>query len=356
MTTSNISLLLEKISAENPDFIADEPKIKEEIATHSAIYANLSIKILSILGGLLGTSAFVSFLGASGLLRDEGTMLVFGILFMIFAVVGNKLANNIIWDTAFIALYVIGGSLISVSLSHFLENENMVLCCFLLIAALTICFSRSFMLVFLAILLLNGCLAGFVGVNDAFDWVQLPILWIGTVLTLLTIYEAKIIASHPVWNQLFMPVQAGFFVSFIIGLVILAQNRHFDFKFNYLWILSLCIGAGTLLLVSKIIQTHNIKNAQYRIAIYAGVLLFLVPTIYAPYVSGAVFALLLAYFYGYKTEIGLSVVALVYFVSQYYYDLQLTLLQKSGILFFSGILLLGAWLFFNKQLTSNEKL
>lgn len=356
MTTSNISLLLENISAENPDFIADEPKIKEEIATHSAIYANLSIKILSILGGLLGTSAFVGFLGASGLLRDEGTMLVFGILFMIFAVVGNKWANNIIWDTAFIALYVVGGALISVGVSKFLESQNAILCCFLVIAMLTIFFSRSFMLVFLATLLFNGCLAGFVGMNDAFDWVQLPILWIGVVLTLLTIYEAKIISYHPVWNQLFTSMQAGFFVSFIIGLVILAQNRHFDLTFNYLWILSLCIGAGILLLISTIIQTHNIKNTQYRIAIYVAALLFLVPTIYAPYVSGAIFALLLAYFYGYKTEIAVSVIALVYFVSQYYYDLQLTLLQKSGVLFFSGIVLLGAWLFFNQQIQSNEKL
>jgi hypothetical protein len=283
-------------------------------------------------------------------------MLIFGIIFMFCAVVGNKLANNIIWDTAFIALYVVGGSLLGVGLSKFLDNQNTMLCCFLIIAALTICFSRSFMLVFFATLLFNGCLAGFVAMNDAFDWVQLPILWMGTVLTLLTLYEAKIISYHRVLNQLFTPLQSGFFVSYIIGLVILAQNHRFDLKFNYLWILSLCIGAGTLLLVSKIIQSQVIRHPQYIVAIYASALLFFIPTIYAPYVSGAIFALLLAYFYGYRTEIALSVIALVYFVSQYYYDLQLTLLQKSGILFFSGVLLLGVWVFFNKQIQSNEKL
>ena len=40
--------------------------------------------------------------------------------------------------------------------------------------------------------------------------------------------------------------------------------------------------------------------------------------------------------------------------SQYYYDLNMTLLVKSGILFGSGALLLVARLIFNKQLTDHE--
>ena len=46
----------------------------------------------------------------------------------------------------------------------------------------------------------------------------------------------------------------------------------------------------------------------------------------------------------------------IYFISQYYYDLNFTLLTKSILLFSSGVLFLLLYLFTHKNLTQNEKI
>lgn len=46
---------------------------------------------------------------------------------------------------------------------------------------------------------------------------------------------------------------------------------------------------------------------------------------------------------------------LIYAVSKYYYDLNLSLLVKSITLFFTGIIFMIAWYYFTQKRTKHEK-
>jgi len=82
----------------------------------------------------------------------------------------------------------------------------------------------------------------------------------------------------------------------------------------------------------------------------------LVSTIFSPSISGAMIIVLLSFLVNYKTGLAIGIISLIYFISQYYYDLNFTLLTKSIILFSSGIVFLLFYLFTTKKLNSNEKI
>ena len=74
--------------------------------------------------------------------------------------------------------------------------------------------------------------------------------------------------------------------------------------------------------------------------IYALSLLTLLTTILAPAISGSLLIVLLAFKVNYRTGFVMGLIALVYGIGQYYYDLQFTLLVKSIMLMASGALFL----------------
>src|SRR5690606_13137026 len=82
----------------------------------------------------------------------------------------------------------------------------------------------------------------------------------------------------------------------------------------------------------------------------------LLPTLYAPSISGALLIVLLSFLVNYRTGFAIGIIALIYFVVQYYYDLNLSLLTKSIILFSSGTVFLVFYFFFTKMTKDNEKI
>ena len=84
--------------------------------------------------------------------------------------------------------------------------------------------------------------------------------------------------------------------------------------------------------------------------------LILVSTIFSPSISGGIVIVLLSFLVNYKTGLAIGIISIIYFVSQYYYDLNFTLLTKSIILFVSGIMFLLFYLFTAKNLNTNEKI
>lgn len=66
----------------------------------------------------------------------------------------------------------------------------------------------------------------------------------------------------------------------------------------------------------------------------------LAATVFNPAIGGSALVALLGFGYGYRTSWWLGMAALLYYVSQYYYDLSWTLLQKSIMMAATGIALL----------------
>ena len=83
-------------------------------------------------------------------------------------------------------------------------------------------------------------------------------------------------------------------------------------------------------------------SAQRRVGLFAlaaAVLCILLP----PGGAAAVVILVLAFYLGSHMLAALGVLLEIYFISKFYYDLDMTLLVKSGILIGAGLVLLGLW-------------
>ncbi|MEX0362988.1 MAG: DUF4401 domain-containing protein, partial [Allomuricauda sp.] len=102
---------------------------------------------------------------------------------------------------------------------------------------------------------------------------------------------------------------------------------------------------AVLYLVKDLIKVVGVVSGNTKTLIYVLSVAVLLPAVMAPAISGAVLIILLSYKINYKTGLAIGIIALIYFVSQYYYDLNLTLLTKSIILFSSGMVFLLFYLF-----------
>jgi uncharacterized membrane protein len=82
--------------------------------------------------------------------------------------------------------------------------------------------------------------------------------------------------------------------------------------------------------------------------------LVLLPTILAPSVPGALLVVLSSFYIGHRTGFWVGLLALAYFLVLYYYDLNMTLLAKSGVLVLTGSLFLAGLYLLNRYLRSHE--
>jgi uncharacterized membrane protein len=166
--------------------------------------------------------------------------------------------------------------------------------------------------------------------------------------------EARFISVSAGFNRLFRPVTAGVFLSLTLCLIALALLPEEDLDDNVLnlsvIVLSLCFWVQTMLMVRHIVRTLKVTN----IWIYVAAALVLLPTLYAPPISGAVLMMMLGFRFGYRPALATSILLLAYLLIQYYYNLEYTLLTKSGMLFFSGILFLVLWRLFRKYIQHDD--
>lgn len=96
--------------------------------------------------------------------------------------------------------------------------------------------------------------------------------------------------------------------------------------------------AATLALV-----WHGTAPERRPVVAAGGAVAMLVGAVAAAGIAGSLLLLALAFLLGSRMLAAVGAVAHVWFVSRFYYDLELTLLEKSGMLTGVGLLLLGLW-------------
>jgi len=355
---TKIDNLLRHIGVSERDgFTFDEEKTVLEMERHHAAYSNVIIKILSIIGGVLATAALIGFLFLAGLYESESSILVTGLIFVISSIFASRFIDHVFLDTTVITFYITGILLTCFgmeSLQSTLSTTLLLIACLSIVGVFA---SRGFMMAFTSVIAFNTTLVVLV-MEYAQAISVLPTMIMGVILFLITNMESKFITQNKTLNRLFLPLQAGYFISFLcsISWLIFSNELGATMFVRNQFALSLCIDISILLIITKIIRDVNLNSNKHIVLVYISTIAILACVFFAPYISGAFFLLLLAYYYGYKAEVVISFVALLLFVIKFYYDLQLTLLVKSGLLFAPGILMIGLWFYLTKQMKNNEEI
>lgn len=316
--------------------------------------SNLAVRILSVVGGVLAAICLILFLALTSDISRSGVALsVFGICFIAAAIVANRTVSQLFLDTFITAFYVAGCIALCYAMVDNHWNIHLICLVFLLIAVLTFLCSKGVFFPLLAVLLFNGAFTWFIMESaEKKEISQVPVLLMGIAFLALNLYEARVIAVHPAMKRLIRPLHTGFFLSFCCGLVWMSSV---SYAFGWsVTLLTVFIWVGIALVIGRVMKVMKVEKLETQIGVYVVCLALLIPTVFAPSLSGALLLLLLCFGFGYKVEMGASLVLLVYTIVKYYYDLQLTLLVKSGTLFFTGVVLLLLWYFFTKHTRRHE--
>ena len=316
---------------------------------------SLPIKILSVFGGILASFAFLGFLFIAGLYDTKIGLLMFGILFIAGAIWINKKYDKIIIDTVSVSSFIIGFVLLGLGFSKLKIDENIISIIFIIIAFCSLGIVQNYILSFISVLIINGSILTLIISNNGYDLIHIYVSALALMVTYFFLKEAKIIKASKALSKLYSPIRIGLIFSFLVGLVFLGKKGILPVSPDYIWFSSIIIIATIVYFVSILFDMLNITSVQQKTIIFTFSILLLLPTALSPAISGAILIILLSFWANYKTGLAISIIAFIYFISQYYYDLNFTLLTKSILLFSSGILFVIFYLFTHKKLITNEK-
>ncbi len=344
---THIKSLLDTIRlSEGSKFECDENSILEEYSLIKENKSNLIIKILSIFGGFLATLAFIGFILIAGLYNSEYGLLIVGLAFIIAAIWLNKIYHKLVIDTLSVSVYIIGIALLAFGLLEMNIDENLIAILITFIAIGSLCIMQNFILSFISILAISGSFLFLIVSNELYLLIYLYI----TIYTLAVMYiflnEVKILSSSSKKiSRLYNPIRIGSVISLLLGLILSSKKFWTPISQDYSWLASIVMILVTLYTISIILQIYDIKSIRNKTYIYALSIFILISTIFSPSITGAIIIILLSFLVNYKTGIIIGLISIIYFISQYYYDLNFTLLTKSIILLISGVLFLLFYLF-----------
>lgn len=334
----------------------NEPAILAEYHKKDANKTSLAIKILSIIGGVFATQVFLGFLSLMGLFDSNIALLITGFIFVIAALFINRTFDKVIFDTLSISIYVAGLVLIGIGMRFFELNNSSIALVILVIASISLIVNQTYILSFMAVLTVCSALLSLIIINKVYGFIHAYNILMAVMLTYVILNEAKIMTTNKILSKLYNPIRIGLIFSLLLGLIVSVNREVFDMHIGFIWISSILMLILVMYLVAQIIEIIGVNDQKKRIMIYALTVLVLSSTIFAPSILGAILIILLCFLVNYKTGFVIGIIALIYFFSQYYYDLSLSLLNKSIILISSGILFLVFYVFINKKSLKNEKI
>jgi uncharacterized membrane protein len=302
--------------------------------------STLAIKILSILGGFLGMITFVAFLLLAGLYDSEVGMLAFGLVFIGGAIIINKLYDRLLTDTASISSYITGFFLLAFGFAALQVEENTVALICLAIALLTLFITQAYMLSFIAVLVINGAILFLILQSEILGLINVYVALLVCLLTLLITQEARLITSSKILNKLYEPTKIALILVALYTAGMVNKSGLFFKEIELMWLPSLASFICILYVIYLITNILKISNPTHKILIFLASILILSLTIFASTISCAMLVILLCFLTNYKTGFAIGIIAFIYAIGQYYYDLNLTLLTKSIILMVSGVLFL----------------
>ncbi len=347
--------IIKHIETIDSNFAINNESLEKEIEK-SDDHQSTAIKILSIIGGILASFAFLGFLFLTGIYDSDFGLLFFGILSIVGSIVINKLFEKTIMDTLSVSAYIIGFILLGLAFAKMDFSTNIICILMIILALVSLLITQNYVVSFIAILIINGAILVLIAENEIYQSLQIYTSVLALIITYFYTKEAAIITKNKSWNRLYSPARIAFTFAFLVGLSILTYKNFTPISVAHVWISSIFIIAAILYVISLILKKLLITNTTHKWLIYVGSTISLGLTALSPAISGAILIILLSFLVNYKSTLIIGIIAFIVFISQFYYDLNFTLLTKSILLLSSGVLFLVFYFFTHKKLSSNEKI
>jgi len=353
----HIKKLIEDIQhSEGEGFVLNQMNLSEEISKYEKENAGLIIKIITILGGFLGSTFLVAFISMTFQLnKNQNFILAFGVILIVGAVLSSRFSKLLIFDTIFVAILLWGILLISVSSSSLNIAARWISFYFLLIGIFTIVFSKNSYQILIALLMIAGSLLWMIQIYKYFWLFHAFTIVIVVGLVQVFLNEATFISSKHYFSKLYDSLKIGLILILLISLGIISVKSQIPFDVKYPWISSLPIIVAILLFINILMNKLGIAEKNTKAFVYLVSLIVLTLTAISPAIIGSILVLLFCFYINYKTGFIIGVISVMFFLCMFYYELNYSLLIKSEMLFVSGLIFGSIYFLSAKKMMTDEK-
>ena len=341
---------------ESGSLAIDEQAVLKAYDKANADRSGIAIKVLTIIGGFLVTCAFLGFLFVADLYNSAFGMFLTGFIFVAGALIVKRVYDKLILDTFAVSFYICGCLLILLGAMESNMDATAVSLLFIIIALISMLFVQNYMISFAATCILH---AGIIGLIQNFrQYSFLPLqLYSSLVILFFTFWlleEPRVTAGNTRLSRLYNPVRLGSLFALLFAAINLSGIRWLLSTWIWYsgWISSIVVIACILLLIPKILKQLEQQQPVTVITVFVAAILALAPTIRAPSIAISLLIILLSFYVNYKTGIVAGILALIWFVSEFYYSLTYTLLSKSLMMMATGFFFLLLYFLTHKKLLS----
>ena len=239
--------------------------------------SNLTIEVLSIIGGVLTAIFFLGFLVLSSILRSETSCLITGSILIITTLFVNRLLTKPFLDAMNITCYIAGCILAGYGMNR---NMDVLFIVLIGISVVTMLLSKGFILTFLSVISFYMALFGEItNLFSSLNPLNVAAVPIIAIFLFVNLSETKILSYTNGDFSKYKPIHSGLFVSCVLSLAGLSVN--YLTKSTNDWIISVFMLVGILLMVYKIVQVMQVKSPVHQVCIYLlCILICFVPVIF----------------------------------------------------------------------------
>ena len=296
------------------------------------------VKALAGIGAWFAAFFLGLFLAMAGLIDSWESMMIWGAILAVAAIwLKHWLYNSIFWGQLAFAFSLAGQGLLIAGLIGAVESITISALFAAGIATLMFLLYPDSMHRLLTLLLFVVAWVVIIEERTQPDLFHLMALALGIATVAVWQGELRLIASR--WHPFRAPLAYGLPLA-LFGLCLLPLIDFFGIHQGW-W------SASGLALLLLYVAYQILRDLGWSLLspvglwAVAAVLLLLVPAYSTPGILAAVIMLLLGYWRGSSLMMGLATLFLLFFLSAYYYNLDVTLLNKSYILMGTGGVLLA---------------
>ncbi len=317
--------------------------------------SDLSVKILSVLGGFFSGIAFIAFLVITSFLTSGKALEVLGFITIVIAVFINTKFHKLLLDTFSIMLYLTGIVILVIGMNFLKINENTIIILVFFIGLITLIINQSYILSFIAILVLNGSILSLLFYNNVEDGIVVYLTGNLLLILLLFFNQAKIYALKNKISNLYGSYRIAFVFSFLFGMLLLSIKTFIKMDVYSWYGMAIIFAVSLLFVVNRILKILKITDKKAQSFIYLLSVLIASFSVFSPMIIGSLILILLGFYAKHKVVFITGILSFIYFTGKFYYDLNQTLLFKSLLLIGLGIVFLAFYLFTVKN-TKIEKI
>jgi len=307
-------------------------------------YMSVFLAIAGVLTAILGCLFFGSFIGIFLSNADEIVFGVLGLIIFAIAIFLRRKTDSQYLQHLFNTMIIIGGILAGFGFGMEIKDFDGVIFLLLGLSLIVLLFVRDRILEFLsaaAIITLIGL-----------ELYHLKLPMIESIILVISTIVGLILLTQPIGKRLFNAAGTSFLIApALLGISLVHAHRWDSLadssRFSDDWVARII---AVLILLGGIayLNRETLKNG------FKPPLLVLVPLVVAAAIvplggASALLLMLAGYILGSKSLAMIGTLLQIYFLTMFYYDLSLDLLTKSIILFVSGLIFLGVWVFVNRK-------